>query len=221
MRDVVQRYAESPPATQFTSAHLSISAISMTIRCASMSCWETQRERLSNALEVHLSHISNTLNQVMKRLTAVATIFMPADLSDRFLWDELRTAPLPEPLALVLALIADGAHPRWHVAGDAACPVVLRPGARGQIRDLGGEASVSVSLASTLQQLLHSAPEFPSASRASLASALPFAPGTYRTLGLRLSPVKRSHVGRGPDGGAVILGRRQLRRAPACIDRSG
>jgi magnesium transporter len=38
---------------------------------------ETQRERLSNALEVHLSHISNTLNQVMKRLTAVATIFMP------------------------------------------------------------------------------------------------------------------------------------------------
>jgi magnesium transporter len=38
---------------------------------------EVQRERLSNALEVHLSHISNTLNQVMKRLTAIATIFMP------------------------------------------------------------------------------------------------------------------------------------------------
>jgi hypothetical protein len=29
---------------------------------------EIARERLSNALEVHLSHISNTLNQVMKRL---------------------------------------------------------------------------------------------------------------------------------------------------------
>jgi Mg2+ and Co2+ transporter CorA len=38
---------------------------------------EVAREGLSNALEVHLSHISNTLNQVLKRLTAIATIFMP------------------------------------------------------------------------------------------------------------------------------------------------
>jgi magnesium transporter len=38
---------------------------------------EVERERLSNALEVHLSHISNTLSQVMKRLTAIATVFMP------------------------------------------------------------------------------------------------------------------------------------------------
>jgi len=67
---------------------------------------ETQRERLSNALEVHLSHISNTLNQVMKRLTAVATIFMPLTFLTGFFGMNFEQLPFRSLWALVLALIA-------------------------------------------------------------------------------------------------------------------
>ncbi len=38
---------------------------------------ETSRDLLSNALDAYLSSVSNRLNDVMKRLTLVATIFMP------------------------------------------------------------------------------------------------------------------------------------------------
>lgn len=38
---------------------------------------ETSRELLSNALDAYLSVVSNRLNDVMKRLTLIATIFMP------------------------------------------------------------------------------------------------------------------------------------------------
>jgi len=38
---------------------------------------ETSRELLGNALDAYLSSVSNRLNDVMKRLTLVATIFMP------------------------------------------------------------------------------------------------------------------------------------------------
>jgi magnesium transporter len=67
---------------------------------------ETERERLSNALEVHLSHISNTLNQVMKRLTAVATIFMPLTFLTGFFGMNFEHLPFQSPWALVLALIS-------------------------------------------------------------------------------------------------------------------
>jgi magnesium transporter len=67
---------------------------------------ETQRERLSNALEVHLSHISNTLNQVMKRLTAVATIFMPLTFLTGFFGMNFEHLPFQSLWALALALIA-------------------------------------------------------------------------------------------------------------------
>jgi magnesium transporter len=67
---------------------------------------ETVRERLSNALEMHLSHISNTLNQVMKRLTAIATIFMPLTFLTGFFGMNFEHLPFRSPWALVLALIS-------------------------------------------------------------------------------------------------------------------
>jgi magnesium transporter len=67
---------------------------------------ETQRERLSNALEVHLSHISNTLNQVMKRLTAVATIFMPLTFLSGVFGMNFEHLPFQSLWVMVLALIA-------------------------------------------------------------------------------------------------------------------
>lgn len=38
---------------------------------------DTHRDILSSALDLHLSTVSNRLNEVMKRLTVVATVFMP------------------------------------------------------------------------------------------------------------------------------------------------
>jgi magnesium transporter len=67
---------------------------------------ETERERLSNALEVHLSHISNTLSQVMKRLTAVATIFMPLTFLTGFFGMNFEHRLFREPWVLIPALIA-------------------------------------------------------------------------------------------------------------------
>jgi magnesium transporter len=67
---------------------------------------ETERERLSNALEVHLSHISNTLNQVMKRLTAIATIFMPLTFLTGFFGMNFDQLPFGNPWAFALVLIS-------------------------------------------------------------------------------------------------------------------
>ena len=65
---------------------------------------EMERERLANALEVHLSHISNTLNQVMKRLTAIATIFMPLTFLTGLFGMNFEHLPFRSPLAFGLAL---------------------------------------------------------------------------------------------------------------------
>jgi magnesium transporter len=67
---------------------------------------EMERERLSNALEVHLSHISNTLSQVMKRLTAITTIFMPLTFVTGFFGMNFEHLPFQSPWVLVLALIS-------------------------------------------------------------------------------------------------------------------
>ncbi len=39
---------------------------------------EYNAEQISSALDIHMSAVSNRLNKTMKRLTAVATFFMPA-----------------------------------------------------------------------------------------------------------------------------------------------
>ncbi|MDI6799153.1 MAG: magnesium/cobalt transporter CorA [Actinomycetota bacterium] len=41
---------------------------------------DTSREVISGAMEIYLSQVSNKMNEVMKRLTIVATIFMPLTL---------------------------------------------------------------------------------------------------------------------------------------------
>lgn len=65
---------------------------------------EMERERLSNAIEVHLSHISNALNQVMKRLTAIATIFMPLTFLTGVFGMNFELLPFRSPVALGVAL---------------------------------------------------------------------------------------------------------------------
>lgn len=41
---------------------------------------DTSREVVSGAMEIYLSNVSNKMNEVMKRLTIVATVFMPLTL---------------------------------------------------------------------------------------------------------------------------------------------
>ncbi|MBI3326864.1 MAG: magnesium/cobalt transporter CorA [Nitrospinae bacterium] len=65
---------------------------------------EMERERLANSLEVNLSHISNTLSQVMKRLTAIATIFMPLTFLTGFFGMNFEHLPFRSPLMLGLAV---------------------------------------------------------------------------------------------------------------------
>ena len=56
---------------------------------------DSYRDLLTGALDVYLSTVSNRLNTVMKRLTVVATIFLPLDLHDRVLRPELRLDGAP------------------------------------------------------------------------------------------------------------------------------
>lgn len=65
---------------------------------------EMERERLTNALEMHLSHISNTLNQVMKRLTAITTIFMPLTFLTGFFGMNFEHLPFQSAIAFGVAL---------------------------------------------------------------------------------------------------------------------
>jgi hypothetical protein len=50
--------------------------------------------------------------------------------------------------------------PSQEVKADELTSLLQSTEERGQIRDLGGVAGVSVSFASPVQQLLHSTPEF-------------------------------------------------------------
>lgn len=54
---------------------------------------ETSREVVSGAADIYLSNISNRLNEVMKRLTVVATIFMPLTLISSIYGMNFRNMP--------------------------------------------------------------------------------------------------------------------------------
>jgi magnesium transporter len=76
LRDVLQRlgahgvpYIESEVEVYFRDAHDDI--------MRDLELLDTYRDILTSALDLHLSSVSNKLNQVMKQLTIVATMFLP------------------------------------------------------------------------------------------------------------------------------------------------
>lgn len=76
LRDVMQRlgshgviYVDPEAEVYFRDVHDDV------MRCIEL--LDTYRDILSSALDLHLSSVSNSLNRIMKRLTVVATMFMP------------------------------------------------------------------------------------------------------------------------------------------------
>jgi len=76
LRDVMQRlgshgvmYVSAEAEAYFRDVHDDV--------MRAIELLDTYRDILSSALDLHLSSVSNRLNQVMKQLTVVATIFMP------------------------------------------------------------------------------------------------------------------------------------------------
>jgi magnesium transporter len=69
---------------------------------------ETSRDLLGNALDAYLSIVSNRLNEVMKRLTLIATIFMPISFLVGFGGMNFTQMPFDKPtaFAIMLTLIA-------------------------------------------------------------------------------------------------------------------
>ena len=76
LRDVMQRlgshgvdYVDHDAEVYFRDVHDDVMRV--------IELLDTYRDILSSALDLHLSSVSNRLNQVMKQLTVVATVFMP------------------------------------------------------------------------------------------------------------------------------------------------
>ncbi len=75
---------------------------------------DSYRDLLTGAMDVYLSTVSNRLNEVMKRLTIVATIFMPLTwivgfFGMNFTWmvrDDHRLAGRSSVLAVVTQVVA-------------------------------------------------------------------------------------------------------------------
>ncbi len=66
---------------------------------------DSYRDLLSNAMDVYLSIVSNRLNEVMKQLTVIATVFLPLTFltgffGQNFSWMVVRLGGLPTFLAL-------------------------------------------------------------------------------------------------------------------------
>jgi magnesium transporter len=65
---------------------------------------ETSRDLLGNALDAYLSIVSNRLNEVMKRLTLIATIFMPISFLAGLGGINFQQMPFNSPVAFVVFL---------------------------------------------------------------------------------------------------------------------
>ncbi|MBI5651216.1 MAG: magnesium/cobalt transporter CorA [Chloroflexi bacterium] len=72
---------------------------------------ETARDLLSNALDAYLSTVSNRMNDVMKRLTLFATIFLPISFVVGFGGMNFTNLPFDDPRALTLMLVLIVAFP--------------------------------------------------------------------------------------------------------------
>jgi magnesium transporter len=65
---------------------------------------ETSRDLLGNALDAYLTTVSNRLNEVMKRLTLIATIFMPISFLAGLGGMNFQQLPFDNPAAFVIML---------------------------------------------------------------------------------------------------------------------
>jgi magnesium transporter len=65
---------------------------------------ETSRDLLGNALDAYLSTVSNRLNEVLKRLTLIATIFMPISFLVGFGGMNFQQLPFGQPIAFMIML---------------------------------------------------------------------------------------------------------------------
>lgn len=92
-------YVEPAHQTYFRDVHSSLVYIYEMI--------ETQRDLISGALEAHMSAVSNNLNEVMKRLTIIATIFLPISFVASAWGMNFEFMPFKQPLAMwaTIALI--------------------------------------------------------------------------------------------------------------------
>lgn len=66
---------------------------------------DSYRDMVGNALEVYLSTISNRMSEVMKRLTIIATIFMPLSFMTGFFGMNFTLIPFGSPWLLLGALL--------------------------------------------------------------------------------------------------------------------
>ena len=67
---------------------------------------DTLRDLLGNALDAYYSTTSNGLNEVMKRLTLITTIFMPLTVITGFGGMNFKHMPFEDPLAFSLLLLS-------------------------------------------------------------------------------------------------------------------
>ncbi len=72
---------------------------------------DSYRDMVGNVLEVYLSTISNKMSEIMKRLTIIATIFMPLSFITGLFGMNFTRIPFGSPLLLVGALILTAVLP--------------------------------------------------------------------------------------------------------------
>lgn len=72
---------------------------------------ETSRDLLGNVLDAYLSTVSNRLNEVVKRLTLFATIFMPISFLVGFGGMNFQQLPFDNPIAFAALLLLIAAFP--------------------------------------------------------------------------------------------------------------
>ena len=116
-REVIHRLVESPPPliTPDTVVYLR-DVFDHTIRVVEMT--ESVRDVLSSILDLHLSIVSNRMNEVMKVLTIIATIFIPLTFVAGVYGMNFKNMPelgwkYGYPAVLILMLIMFGMMVKW------------------------------------------------------------------------------------------------------------
>jgi magnesium transporter len=66
---------------------------------------DTYRDMAGNMIDVYLSTVSNRLNEVMKRLTIIATIFLPLGFVTGFFGMNFQRMPFGNNLLFAITLI--------------------------------------------------------------------------------------------------------------------